>query len=168
LKAKKYPRIDKIELLANYFGISKSDLIENRDIESTSNAVRINVYGTVPAGVPIEAVEDIVDWEELPREMTAGGKEYFGLRVKGDSMFPRYLDGDTIIVLIQPDCESGEDAVVYVNGYDATLKKVIKKETGVLLQPLNHNYEPVLYSYVDLDHPVTILGVVDEIRRKVR
>jgi repressor LexA len=160
----KNPRMGALEKIADHFGITTSSIIEG---ESKSNAVRINVYGTIPAGVPIEAIEDIVDWEEIPREMTAGGKEYFALRVKGDSMLPRYLDGDTIIILKQSDCESGQDAVVYVNGHDATLKKVVKKPQGILLQPLNHNYEPVLYYYDDPSHPVTICGAVVEIRRKI-
>jgi SOS-response transcriptional repressor LexA len=52
-------------------------------------------------------------------------------------MYPKYFEEDTVIVLRQPECESGQDCVVYVNGYDATLKKVIKQENGIWLQPLN-------------------------------
>lgn len=135
--------------------------------ESSSNSTRINVYGSVPAGIPIEAIEDIIDWEEIPSSMTVGGQEYIGLRVKGDSMYPKYMDGDTLIIQLQPDCESGQDAVVYINGYDATLKKVIKKQDCIILQPLNPSYEPRVCSYNDEDEPVKILGIVVEIRRKV-
>lgn len=168
IKAKTYPRIDKIEALASYFGVTKSDLVEVREPErKTVQAVRINVYGSVPAGVPIEAIEDIEDWEEIPSNMTAGGAEYIGLKVKGDSMFPKYQEGDTLIVRLQPDCESGQDAVVYVNGYDATLKKVIKQPDCIVLQPLNPAYEPRICSYIDEDEPVSVLGIVVEIRRRV-
>lgn len=135
--------------------------------ESSSNSTRINVYGSVPAGIPIEAIEDVIDWEEIPSSMTVGGQEYIGLRVKGDSMYPKYMDGDTLIIQLQPDCESGQDAVVYINGYDATLKKVIKKQDCIILQPLNPAYEPRVCSYNDEDEPVKILGIVVEIRRKV-
>ena len=128
---------------------------------------RIKVFGTVPAGIPIEAIEDVVDWEDIPNDWISGGQEYFGLKVKGDSMYPKYLDGDTIIVRKQSDCESGQDCVVYVNGYDATLKKVVKKPDCIILQPLNPTYDPKVYDYNDESNPVTIAGVVIEIRRTV-
>ena len=82
-------------------------------------------------------------------------------------MYPKYVEGDTIIVKLQPDCENGQDAVVYVNGYDATLKKVIKNEDGIMLQPLNPEYVPKQYNYNDERYPISILGIVVEIRRKV-
>lgn len=169
INAKTYPRIDKIEIMAQYFGIEKSDLVEDRSEGSRSaiNAVRINVLGSVPAGVPVEAITDVVDWEDIPLEWTRGGQEYIALRVKGDSMYPKYLEGDTVIVQIQPDCESGQDCVVYVNGYDATLKKVVKKQDCLILQPLNPEYEPKIYDYNDENYKIQILGPVVEIRRKV-
>lgn len=134
---------------------------------STHTAIRIPVLGSVPAGVPIEAIEDIIDWEDLSPDQFDTDCRYFGLRIKGDSMYPKYLEADTVIVRIQSDCESGQDAVVYVNGYEATLKKVVKQEHGVLLQPLNPEYDPMFYSYDDVQHPVVVAGVVVEIRRKV-
>jgi len=130
-------------------------------------AVRIPVFGVVPAGIPMEAIEDILDYEEIPREMTAGGREYFGLRVKGDSMEPEYRNGDTILIAKQNDCENGQIAVIYVNGFDATLKRVVKTEDSIILQPLNPAYDPMVYRLDDPENPITILGVVIEIRRKV-
>lgn len=129
-----------------------------------NQALRINVYGSIPAGVPIEAIEDIQDWEEIPAEMAVGGKEFLALVVKGDSMWPKYLEGDIVIIQLQPDCESGEDCAIYVNGYDATLKKVKKSEGKITLQPINQNYAPKTYT-----HPgeVKILGKVVELRRKI-
>jgi repressor LexA len=82
-------------------------------------------------------------------------------------MSPKYIEGDIVIVLKTPDCESGQDAIVYVNGYDAELKRLHKKDGGIVLQPLNSEYLPKKYHYNDPDHPVTICGVVVEIRRKV-
>ena len=167
--AEKYPRIDKIEKMAAYFGVSKSDLVEEHtpDQPDQPRAARIKVYGSVPAGVPLEAIEDVVDWEDIPASWQTGDKVYFGLRVKGDSMYPKYQEGDTIICLKQPDCESGQDAIVYVNGYEATLKRVNKEPGGIVLQPLNPSYSPRFYSYDDARHPVAILGIVVEIRRRV-
>lgn len=124
---------------------------------------RIKVLGSVPAGIPIEAIEDIVDWEDI----SYADAEYIGLRVKGDSMFPKYVEDDTVIVRIQSDCETGQDVIVYVNGYEATLKKLIKKSDCIILQPINPAYEPKVYDYNDELNPIKILGVVVELRRRI-
>lgn len=168
---KKYPRIDKIEKLANYFGILKSDLIES-DSSNVYNhnpkPTRIPVLGSIPAGIPIEMIEDVVDYEDISEDMLKGGKQYFALRVKGNSMEPKYLNGDTLIILKQDDCESGQDCIVTVNGDDGTFKRVFKTDNGITLQPLNNEYMPVFYSNEDIKNkPVRILGVVKEIRRSV-
>lgn len=132
--------------------------------------VRVPVLGLVPAGIPIEAIEDIVDWEEIPAALCSGDREYFGLRVKGDSMYPDYLDGDTIIVRKTPAFESGDVCVVYVNGFDATLKRVKVDESGAwTLIPRNPEYPPKTYSAREVQTvPVSVAGVVVELRRKVK
>lgn len=170
-KAEFYPRIDKIQLLANYFDIQKSDLVENKtDKEkSNSNSAIVFVYGNIPAGIPMECIEDIIDTEEIPSDMLKGGKQYFGLKVKGNSMEPEYLDGDTLILEKADDCENGDDAVIMVNGNDGTFKRVFKNENGVILQPLNPTYSPMVYSNEQIENlPVKIIGIVEEIRRKKR
>lgn len=170
-KGTKLPRMDKIDRICEYFNVNRSDLMEdgsqalNRSPEPTS--IRIPVLGSVPAGIPLEAIEDIVDWEDIPIEWTRGGKEFFSLRVKGDSMSPKFLEGDTIILRKEDDCENGDICVVYVNGDDATLKKVVKKQDCIILQPLNNAYEPRVFDYNDELNPIRIAGVVVEIRRKV-
>lgn len=126
--------------------------------------IRIPVLGSIPAGVPIEAIENILDWEELdPREYNPT-HQYFGLMVKGDSMYPRYLEGDIVICQAADDVESGKDVVAYVNGYDATLKTLYKREDGsVELRAVNVNHPPRVYK----SDPVCILGFVRELRRKM-
>ena len=163
-----YPRIDKIQLLANYFCIKKSDLVENHnDFNRKSTSAIVLVYGTIPAGVPMEMIEDILDTEEISADMLKGGKQYFGLRVKGDSMFPEYLDGDTLILEKVDDVENGQDAVVMVNGDDGTFKRVFKNEQGIILQPLNSSYSPMIYTNDQIESlPVKIIGKVIELRRK--
>lgn len=172
------PPYKTIQKIARLFNVSENDLLsvdlEQRDEDlrqgvtrPATESVRINVYGTVPAGVPQEAIQDIVDWEDIPKEWTTGGREYFGLKVKGASMEPKYLAGDTIIVRKQATCENGQDCVVFVNGYDATLKKVVLNDTHVILQAINPAYETKMYSKDDVENPVTIAGVVVEIRRAV-
>lgn len=136
---------------------------------SAQQGVRIPVLGTVPAGIPLEAVEDIIDWEEIPLSMCSGEREYFGLRVQGNSMYPDYLEGDTVIIRKSPTCENGDVCVVYVNGYDATLKQVKLGEDGTLtLLPRNPEYAPRTYTAEEVTElPVSICGVVVELRRKI-
>ena len=170
LKAEFYPRIDKIEMLANYFEIKKSDLVEKKEnniVSSPSSAV-VLVYGTIPAGIPMECIEDVLDTEEIPANMLKGGKQYFGLKVKGNSMFPTYLNGDTVIFEKVDDCESGQDCVVMVNGNDGTFKRVLKNKNGIILQPLNSEYEPLVFTNEQINNlPVKIIGIAKEIRRKI-
>lgn len=83
-------------------------------------------------------------------------------------MSPTYLDGDTIILEKVDDCESGQDCVVMVNGNDGTFKRVFKNENGVILQPLNPEYQPLVFSNKQIINlPVRIIGVAKEIRRKI-
>lgn len=160
--------LDYIDLYekAGYLDLAEKERLGTKNL--SSSAV-VFVYGTIPAGIPIECIEDIIDTEEIPADMLRGGKQYFGLKVKGDSMEPDYLDGDTLILLKQDDCENGDDCVVMVNGNDGTFKRVFKNENGIILQPLNNKYSPMVYSNEDIEKlPVRILGIVDEIRRKKR
>lgn len=116
----------------------------------------------------MECIEDVLDTEEIPTSMLKGGKQYFGLKVKGNSMFPTYLDGDTVIFEKVDDCESGQDCVVMVNGNDGTFKRVLKNETGIILQPLNSDYAPLVFTNEQInDLPVKIIGIAREIRRKL-
>lgn len=156
------PRMGAIQSMADYFGVGKSYFLEGET--KNRRSVRINVYGSIPAGIPLEAIEDIQGWEEIPSEWTRGGKQYIALIVKGDSMYPKYLEGDVVIIQVQPDCENGQDCACYVNGYNATLKRIEKGANQITLTPINPNYAPQTYR-----HPgeVTIIGAVKEIRRKV-
>lgn len=155
-----------------YFEIPKikgfySTISDANDYLLKNTGIPIPIYGCIPAGIPLEAIECIEGYEEIPKEWTDGGKEYFGLRVKGTSMYPKYMDGDLIILRKQSDCESGQDAAVRVNGDDATLKKVIKQQFGIILQPINSEYEPRMYDYNDESNPIEIMGVVVQLRRDV-
>ncbi len=149
--------------------ISNINIDNARYIETTTKTVKIPLLGKVPAGVPIEAVEEILGYEEIPASMLNGGENYFALKVDGDSMFPDYKTGDIIIIKQQPDCNSGDDCIVMVNGDDATFKRVIKQEKSIILKPLNNQYEPYVFSEYDImTKPVKIIGIAIEVRRKLR
>lgn len=159
------PRMDKVDALAKYFGIRRSDLIEDKS-ESKIKPTTIPVLGSVPAGVPIEAIQDIIDYEEIDA-VTAAKGEYFALQVKGSSMEPRICEGDIVIVRKQDDVESGEIAIVMVNGDNATIKRLLKYEDGIRLMPTNPAYEPLYFTNDEiLEKPVKVIGKVIENRQK--
>lgn len=162
---KRIPRMNVIFQLAEYFKVDIRDLIDEPKLNRGN---RIPIFSKIPAGIPIELIEDVIDYEELDPKMFTGDKEYFGVRVSGDSMYPEYRDKDILIVLKTEDCESGQDCIVMINGNDGTFKRVKKTEEGIILQPLNPNYEIKFYSNKEIEElPIRIIGVVKEIRRTV-
>ncbi len=159
------PSQDVLIKLAEVLDVSIDYLLGREPVKSRS--VRVPVLGRVAAGVPIEAIEDIMDTEEIPVEWTRDGSEFFGLQIKGDSMAPRIKDGDVVIVRQQPNIESGEVAVVLVNGQDATVKKVVKHKDGISLIPFNTAYSPKFYTADEVvSMPISIIGKVVELRGK--
>lgn len=134
--------------------------------DTNSQGIKIPVLGTVAAGIPISAVEDILDYEEIPQSWQNQGK-FFGLKIKGDSMEPRMESGDVVIVKQQSDANSGDTVIVLVNGDDATCKRLEKTENGIMLVSTNPKYPPIFYSLEDIQtKPVVILGKVVELRQK--
>lgn len=134
--------------------------------KDSSSAITINVLGRVAAGIPIEAVEEIIDTEEISQKMASTG-EFFGLQIHGDSMEPRMCEGDVVIVRKQDDAESGDIVIALVNGNDATCKRLMKYTGGISLIALNSKYEPLMFSNDDIQKkPVRILGKVIELRGK--
>ena len=165
------PRMDKVDSLAKYFGIKRSDLIEERIAEplSTSTTCKgavINVLGRVAAGIPVEAITDIIDTEEISQELAKTG-EFFGLQIHGDSMEPRMYEGDVVIVRQQDDAESGDIVIAMVNGNDATCKRLMKYAGGISLISLNSKYDPIMFTNQEIEEkPVRIIGKVVELRGK--
>ena len=136
------------------------------DTRQDLSAVKIPVLGTVAAGLPIDAIENIIDYEEISPQMANTG-EYFCLQVKGQSMEPKFSEGDVVVVRKQPDIESGDIAIVIVNGNEATIKKIKKRPDGIMLVPLNSAYDVMFYNNDDITNlPVNILGKVVELRAK--
>ena len=134
--------------------------------------VKIKVFGEVAAGIPIAQIDnfdpaDPASWEEIDRG-TARNGSYFGLRLKGDSMEPRMYSGDVVIVRQQASVDSGDIAVVAINGDTATCKKVVYDENGgMFLVSLNSKYPPKYFNRDQiLSFPVTIMGKVVELRSK--
>ena len=162
------PRMDKVDMLARYFKISRSDLIEERKDTSNSicKSVAIPVYGHVAAGIPLEMIEDIIDTEEIPENMAHSGS-FFGIKIVGDSMEPKISNGDIVIVRQQDDAESDDIVIACVNGNEATCKRLRKYEDGISLISTNPVYPPMYFSNKEiLEKPVRIIGKVVELRAK--
>ena len=169
---KREPDYQTLKKLADFFNVSIDYLIgrnENENSNLKPKSVQIPVLGTIPAGIPIEAIQEVLDYEEISEDMASRG-EYFALKVKGDSMLPTIKDGDIVIVKQQNDCESGQICVVMVNGFDATLKEIKKDPQGVWVLPHNSNcdFKPTFFSNKEVEEvPVRIIGVAVEIRRSL-
>lgn len=153
VNGKTYPRIDKIERMADYFGIEKSDLTEDRaklPPDAIPYIIRptqsIPIVGVVNCGMPLLAEDNIEGYIETPLDDLTSGETYFWLRAKGDSMANIGIrEGDLLLIRQQSDVDSGDIAVVSINGNDATLKRVIKKENAIVLQPENPAYETKIF-----------------------
>lgn len=165
---KRQPSFEILQKLALFYTVSVDYLLGVSDApeKPRKRGVKIPVLGVVQAGVPIEAIEDIIDYEEIPEDMARTG-EFFGLEVRGESMEPKFSPGDVVIVRKQEDVDSGNIAIVLVNGSDATVKKIKKHQEGISLIPLNTAFETMFYSNEEiLSLPVRILGKVVELRAK--
>lgn len=167
-ESEKYqPDRDTLIKMASYFDVSVDYLIGNSPIKKEKKkGVQVPVLGDVRAGYPMEAVENIIDYEEIDEDMARRG-EFFALRIKGDSMEPRFVEGDVVIVRKQQTADSGDIVVALVNGDSATIKKLKRHQNGITLVPSNSAYEPMYYSNEEImELPVNILGKVVELRAK--
>lgn len=169
-KLKKIP-ISKAPEVAEYLGIDVFSILDDKDgkkLISTSNekTYRIPIVRRVAAGVPLDSIEEIISWEDLPARMAKTGN-YFGLKISGDSMQPGIHDGDIVIVREQEDAEDGQIVVALINGNDGVCKRLKKYENGqIALMSDNPAYQPMYFNVSEVeDVPIRIRGVVKELRR---
>ena len=156
---------DRVSLsrLSQALGVSIDALLGN-DVQN--EACMIPILGDVRAGLPAEAVENILGYEEVTPEMARSGR-LFALRIRGESMQPRMCPGDVVIVREQPDADSGDVVVAMVGDSDATVKKLVKKESGIVLMSFNSVFDPMVYSEEEVRRtPVRIIGKVIELRAR--
>lgn len=171
-KGAREPDFETLELIVDYFNVD-TDYLLGRTVKTTyipSSALRkgvsINVLGRVAAGIPIDAIEEVIDTEEITEEMAKTG-EFFGLKIKGNSMEPRIYENDVVIVRQQNDAESGDVVIATINGDEATCKRLRKYRDGIELISNNPSYEPMFFSNEEiLSKPVRIIGKVVELRGK--
>lgn len=151
-----------LDKLAKIFDISAAELLGCMDVNINR---KIPILGSVAAGVPIEQIEDIKGYIEIPSWMAKRGK-YFALEIKGKSMEPHMTTGDVVIVREQKTVENDEIAIAVVNGEEATVKQIKFDEKGIMLLPFNREFTPMYFTAEEAENkPVTIIGKVVELRR---
>lgn len=172
------PTIDNAVDVAEALNIPLPDLLgkdlrfDNADlIDINDNVTKIPVLGVIKAGIPIEAQQDVLEYIEIPKDWVRGGKEFYGLKISGDSMFPKYNENDIVVFEKIDDFElaNNKDCAVMVNGDDATFKKVLISDIGITLVPYNTGaYEIMMYSNKDIEEkPIKIIGIAREKRTKL-
>lgn len=188
-KGKSSPKYDKIQKIAEYFGVepdyltgesefrTKEEMFQHfsdvcdipalqSDVFRLEKGMKIPVLGDVAAGTPIFAEENHIGSEEISQELASTG-EFFALRIHGDSMSPRISEGDIVIVRQQDYAETGDIVIVLINGDSATCKRLVKYQEGITLISFNPSYEPMKYSNKEIiDKPIKIIGKVVENRQK--
>lgn len=160
----------KLLLFSSIFNVEISYWFDDKIVDSDNNrthGIKIPVLGRVAAGIPVEAIEEIIDTEEITEELSKTGS-FFGLKLKGNSMEPRMCENDVVIVRRQSDAEDGDIVIATVNGDEATCKRLKKYNDGIALLSNNPNYEPMYFSNNEiLEKPVRIIGKVVELRGKL-
>lgn len=153
------PSIETLKLLANAMNMDLDFLLKQLDSEQQiylneeeykkqfektdvlgNPVVSLPLVGTVKAGYNYLAQENWIGTIDVETSLVGDGKDYFALKVKGDSMAPVFIEDDIVIIKKQNDCENNEFAVVIINGDEGTLKKIKKTDNGIILQPLNPAY----------------------------
>ena len=161
------PRMGKIQLLADYFGISKTDLLDPKDPEmqkSSLGTYRIPVLSTVAAGRPMFSDDDVIEYIDYDKEPR---NNIIGVRIEGDSMMPAIQDGDTVVIDREAVWEDGDVVIVTVSNNYGMCKRIKRYADGIALISNNPSYEPKYYSAAEVNAlPVRIIGKVKELRRK--
>ena len=161
--------------LASYFNVSINEFFppttfNNGSTVDIDDSISIPVFGIIKAGIPIESQSDIIDYVEIPRSWTKGGKKFYGLKISGDSMENRYFENDIVIFEQNEDTNlyNGKDVAVMINGTEATFKKITVNDNGIILQPYNPKYDIMVFSKEDvINLPIKVVGIAIEKRTKL-
>ena len=179
------PSVETLKSLANAMNMDLEILLKKLDLEQNiylnedeykkqflktdelgNPVITIPILGVVKAGYDYLAQENWIGNVDVDKKL-ADGNELFALKVKGDSMFPVLVEDDIVIIKKQDDFETGDIVVAIINGDEATIKKGKKTNNGILLQPLNTDYDPLVFTYDEMKSiPVSIIGIVKQLKRE--
>lgn len=157
-----------IEDLLNMLDKTQEFIVNNNKLDNFGNpVVSIPILGTVKAGYDYLAQENWIGTVDVETSLVGNGKDYFALKVHGNSMSPALIEDDIVIIKKQNDFENGDIVVAIINGDEATIKKGKKSDSSILLQPLNPSYEPLIFTYDEMKTiPVEIVGIVKQLKRE--
>lgn len=163
---------DTIKKLADFFGVSPSSFIEASEqktpIESnvseiiTSNIYSIPVFESAAAGFGAYACSDICDYIPVVISNAYDAENFIAIKVKGDSMYPKIEDGDTIVVRKQDSVESHSIAVVMLNNEEAVVKKIVYGEDWIELRSINPEYKTRRFEGEDA-RQLRVVGLVKQV-----
>lgn len=156
-----------IEDLLNMLDKNQEFIVNNTKTDNLGTpVVSIPILGTVKAGYNYLAQENWIGSIDVETSLVGNGKDFFALKIHGDSMYPIFIENDIVVVKKQEDFQNGDIVVAIINGNEATIKKGKKSENSILLQPINSNYEPLIFTYDEVKTiPVKIIGVVKQLKR---
>ena len=171
------PSIDNAEEVAKALNVQLPDLLIkdlrlNNDeiLDINLDMIKIPIYRTIKDGIPVESQTDITEYVGIPKDWTTGGKKFYGIKISGDSMFPKYDEGDIVIFEYTNDMSivNGKDCAIMINGTESTFKKVLLNEQGIVLQSYNTAYDIMMYSKEQVKQlPIKIVGIAREKRTKL-
>lgn len=162
----KTPRMPVIERLADLFGVSKTEIIEDAKSPPVSPITRVPILGRVAAGSGCLADDNLDGYENVPTDILSTEEEYILLNVKGDSMSPKIEEGDRLLIQLQPSVDSGSYAVVLIDDEDGVVKKVCYSKNRIELISENPYYPPRIFEDSEVTR-VRVVGLVKYIFRKV-
>ena len=169
------PKVPTVKYASDIFNVNPLWLMgydapkyNNEKTKKLDNLVSpINILKTIKSDYDYLAPENIVGTINVEKSLVGNGEDYFALKIKGDSMSPVLIENDIAIIKKQENFESGNIVVAIVNHNEATIRKVRKNDTSILLQSFNPNYEPIVFTYDEMKTiPVTIIGVVKQLKRE--
>ncbi len=169
------PKVPTVKYASDIFNVNPLWLMgydapkyNNEKTKKLDNLVSpINILKTIKSDYDYLAPENIVGTINVEKSLVGNGEDYFALKIKGDSMSPILMENDIAIIKKQENFESGNIVVAIVNHNEATIRKVRKNDTSILLQSFNPNYEPIVFTYDEMKTiPVTIIGVVKQLKRE--
>lgn len=148
--------------------VSMERNLDTYKIDKLGNSViPIPILGTVKAGYDYLAQENWIGTIDVETSLVGNGQDYFALKVHGNSMSPVLIEDDIVIIKKQNDFDNGDIVVAIINGNEATIKKGKKSDNSILLQPLNTEYEPLIFTKDEMKSiPVEIIGIVKQLKRE--
>lgn len=158
LSGERKPRIEIVTKLAEVLNTTVDYLL---GYKTNTSKNLLPVLGTVKAGYNALADENIIDYID-PAMNLPDPKNYFGLVVKGDSMAPLFDEGDYLIVhKVENDFDTNNIGIILIGSEEATIKKVVKTNTGIELHAFNPYYPVKRFTYEEMEKlPVKVIGIV--------